>query len=77
VAVLDLGLQQGSGMGVIRPCREAHAQGQVVIFSSYVTPVIREHCMQLGADEVFGKDETARFVTWLHGRAGTAGELPP
>jgi len=69
VAVLDLVLQQGSGMGVIGPCRQAHGPGQVVVFSSYVTPVIRQHCLALGADDVFGKDETARFVTWLHGRA--------
>jgi DNA-binding NarL/FixJ family response regulator len=70
VAVLDLVLQQGSGMGVVRPCRELHPQGQIVIFSSYVTPVIREHCLRLGADAVFGKDETEGFVTWLHALCG-------
>jgi DNA-binding NarL/FixJ family response regulator len=69
VAVLDLVLQQGSGMGVIGPCREHHPSGQVAIFSGYVTPVIRQHCLRLGADAVFGKDETAQFVTWLHGLA--------
>jgi DNA-binding NarL/FixJ family response regulator len=66
VAVLDLVLQQGSGMGVIGPCRASHAAGQVVIFSSYVTPVIRDHCVRLGADHVFSKDETTQFITWLH-----------
>ena len=72
VAVLDLVLQQGSGMGVIGPCREHHPAGQVAIFSSYVTPVIRRHCLQLGADMVFGKDESAQFITWLHRLAGAA-----
>lgn len=72
VAVLDLVLQQGSGMGVVRPCREHHPPGQVAIFSSYVTPVIREHCLALGADAVFGKDETPQFITWLHGLAARA-----
>jgi hypothetical protein len=38
----------------------------VVIFSSYVTPVIREHCLRLGADHVFSKEETTQFITWLH-----------
>ena len=71
VAVLDLVLQHGSGMGVVRPCREAHPQAQVAIFSSYVTPVISAHCLGLGADAVFGKDETAQFVTWLHGLAAS------
>jgi DNA-binding NarL/FixJ family response regulator len=66
VAVLDLVLQHGSGMGVIQPCRMAHPPAQIAIFSSYVTPVIREHCLRLGADQVFGKDETTSFVTWLH-----------
>ena len=66
LAVLDLVLQQGSGMGVIGPCRGSHTTGQVVIFSSYVTPVIREHCLRLGADHVFSKDQTAQFITWLH-----------
>lgn len=73
VAVLDLVLQHGSGMAVIRPCRESHSQGKVAIFSSYVTPVIREHCLGLGADAVFGKDETMQFVLWLHGLAGEEG----
>ena len=69
VAVLDLVLQHGSGIAVIGPCRQVHPQGQVAVFSSYVTPVIRAHCLALGADAVFGKDETAAFVTWLHGLA--------
>lgn len=66
LAVLDLVLQQGSGMGVIGPCKQYGPAARVVIFSSYVTPVIRDHCLRLGADMVFSKDETAQFITWLH-----------
>jgi two-component system, OmpR family, response regulator len=66
VAVLDLVLQQGSGMGVIGHCKASNPDGQVAIFSSYVTPVIREHCLRLGAHEVFSKEETTQFITWLH-----------
>lgn len=66
LAVLDLVLQQGSGMGVIGPCRQHHPGGRIVVFSSYVTPVIREHCLRLGAGDVFSKDETSQFITWLH-----------
>jgi DNA-binding NarL/FixJ family response regulator len=72
VAVLDLVLQQGSGMGVIRPARVANPQGQLAIFSGYVTPVIREHCLRLGADAVFSKEETEQFIGWLHARASRA-----
>ena len=71
VAVLDLVLQQGSGMGVIGPCKAHHPEGRVAVFSSYVTPVIRQHCINLGADAVFGKEESAQFITWLHGLAGS------
>jgi len=77
VTVLDLVLQQGSGMGVIGRCRQSHASGQVAIFSSYVTPVIRQHCLDLGADAVFGKDESEQFVTWLHGLASAAPPTDP
>jgi DNA-binding NarL/FixJ family response regulator len=66
LAVLDLVLQQGSGMGVIGPCKASRPDGHVVVFSSYVTPVIREHCLRLGADTVFSKEETSQFITSLH-----------
>ena len=65
VAVLDLVLHQGSGMHVIAPCRKYHPSGRIAVFSSYVTPVIRQHCLRLGADAVFGKGESEQFIDWL------------
>lgn len=70
VAVIDLVLEQGSGLGVIVPCKAHHPRGHVAVFSSYVTPVIRQHCLKLGADAVFGRDESGPFLTWLHRLAG-------
>jgi DNA-binding NarL/FixJ family response regulator len=68
VAVLDLVLEDGSGMGVIARCKETTPEGQVAIFSAHVTPVIRRHCLALGADAVFSREETSAFVQWLRER---------
>lgn len=65
VAVIDLVLDQGSGMDVIRRCKAAEHGGRIVVFSSYATPGVRQHCLDLGADAVFDKSETAGFITWL------------
>ena len=60
VALVDLILEQGSGMGVISRCKSSDG-GKVVVLSEYATPGIRKHCIQLGADAVFrkGEDRTA------------------
>jgi len=71
VAVIDLVLEQGSGLSVIAPSRARHPGGQVAVFSSYVTPVIRQHCLKLGAEAVFGRDESAEFIAWLRRLAGS------
>lgn len=65
VAVIDLVLEQGAGMNVIRRCRNDPAGGSVVVFSSYATPGVRQHCLDLGADAVFDKSETGPFIAWL------------
>lgn len=65
VAVIDLVLEQGAGMNVIRHCRADPAGGRVVVFSSYATPGVRRHCLELGADAVFDKGETAQFIAWF------------
>jgi two-component system OmpR family response regulator len=62
VAVVDLLLEQGSGMGVIPRCKSLHPAGRVVIFSSYASPAVRKHCTALGADAVFDKADSGRFT---------------
>jgi DNA-binding NarL/FixJ family response regulator len=66
VVVIDLVLEQGSGMEVIRRSKAEAAGGKVVVFSSYATPGVRQHCLDLGADAVFDKAETSAFITWLN-----------
>jgi DNA-binding NarL/FixJ family response regulator len=65
VAVVDLVLEQGAGMNVISRCKADPNGGRVVVFSSYATPGVREHCLDLGADAVFDKGDTARFIAWF------------
>lgn len=55
LAVVDLVLEQGTGMGVLSSCRERLPSSKVVVLSDYATPGIRSHCLRLGADAVFQK----------------------
>ena len=65
LAIIDLVLEQGSGMGVIRRCRRTAPGAKVVVFSNFVTPGIRQHCLHLGADAAFHKhDDLAAFADW-------------
>jgi DNA-binding NarL/FixJ family response regulator len=64
LAVVDLVLEQGAGMNVISRCREQPDGGRIVVFSSYASPGVRQHCLDLGADAVFEKSETEAFISW-------------
>ncbi|HET8748697.1 MAG TPA: response regulator [Ramlibacter sp.] len=65
IAIVDLVLEQGSGLGVITAARETHPAGRVIVFSSYATPAIRSHCLSMGAEQVFAKTEATAFSAWL------------
>ncbi len=55
LAVIDLFLKQGSGLGVLAACRQRGEQQRVVVLSNYATPEMRNRCAELGADAVFDK----------------------
>ncbi|MEJ6024261.1 response regulator [Ramlibacter sp. PS4R-6] len=55
LAVVDLFLKEGSGLGVLEACRERDASQRVVVLSNYATPEMRVRCAELGADAVFDK----------------------
>jgi two-component system, OmpR family, response regulator len=55
LAIVDLFLKQGSGLGVLSACRERGSNQKVVVLSNYATPDIRQRCAQLGVDAVFDK----------------------
>lgn len=62
LAVVDLVLEQGTGMRVIARAKALPAAGQVVVISGYATPGVRKHCLGLGADAVFDKSEASDFI---------------
>ena len=55
LAILDLFLKQGSGLGVLAACRDRNPTQKVVVLSNYATADIRQRCAQLGVDAVFDK----------------------
>ena len=55
LAIVDLFLKQGSGLGVLEACRDRQAHQKVIVLSNYATTDIRKRCAQLGVDAVFDK----------------------
>ena len=55
LAIVDLFLKQGSGLGVLEACRDRSTTQRVVVLSNYATADMRKRCTQLGADAVFDK----------------------
>ena len=55
LAIIDLFLQEGSGLGVLVSCRERKDHQKVVVLTNYATPEVRKRSIALGADAVFDK----------------------
>ena len=57
VAIVDLKLREGSGMGVIEKLRNAQLvpSPKIIVFTNHPFPEIRRRAMQLGADYFFDK----------------------
>ena len=55
LAIVDLFLQQGNGLGVVGACRDRAAHQKVVVLSNYATHDMRERSRALGADAFFDK----------------------
>lgn len=63
LAVIDLILDAGTGMGVLSKCRAWSSQGRAVVLSNYLSPAIEKHCLALGAVAVFHKThDMNRFI---------------
>lgn len=71
-AVLDLVLEQGSGLGVLARTVALPGRGKLIVFSGFATSGVREHCTRLGADLVFDKADPANFLRWLSEAAGSS-----
>lgn len=55
LAIVDLFLKQGSGLGVVQAFAKRLPHQKVVVLSNYATPDIRKRCERLGVDAVFDK----------------------
>jgi two-component system OmpR family response regulator len=55
LAIVDLFLEDGNGLGVLRALQARKALQRVVVLTNYATPDIRSRCAALGADAVFDK----------------------
>lgn len=74
LAIVDLLLAEGSGFTLIGRCNKEPG-GAVVVFSDFVTPVVRERCIRLGADGVISKAQFGELRAYLQAFPGRVGEV--
>lgn len=55
LAIVDLFLKEGSGLGVLKGCQSRNPYQKVVVLTNYATDDIRRRCSELGSDAVFDK----------------------
>ena len=55
LAIVDLFLKQGTGLGVLSACKNRLSHQKVIVLSNYATSDIRKQCALQGADAVFDK----------------------
>lgn len=76
LAIVDLVLDQGSGLAVVPRAKDArHDNAEIIVFSDYASGGIRAHCEKLGANAVFLKSESREFMDYcsdLGGRRAAA-----
>jgi two-component system, OmpR family, response regulator len=73
LAIVDLFLKQGSGLGILEASRSRDAAQRVVVLSNYATRDMRQRCLDLGADAVFDKsNEIDALVEYCIAQSGAA-----
>jgi DNA-binding NarL/FixJ family response regulator len=55
VAILDIRMPGGNGIGVLKAIREKNINTKVIMLTSYPYPKYRKKCMEVGADFFFDK----------------------
>jgi len=70
LAIVDLFLKEGSGLGVISACQQRLPHQRLIVLTNYATADVRTRCAQLGVDAVFDKsneiDALIEFCTAQH-----------
>ena len=81
LAIVDVFLKSGSGLGVLASSARANVRGKKVVFTNYATRDVRERCQALGADRVFDKsselDDLIDYCARLADRDAGARSAPP
>lgn len=72
LAIVDLLLAEGSGFTLIARCQKE--PGAVLVFSDFVTPVVRQRCIRLGADGVISKAQFPELRAYLQAFPGRVQE---
>jgi two-component system, OmpR family, response regulator len=71
LAIVDLFLKEGSGLGVLLRCQQRAADQKVVVLSNYATDDIRKRCADLGSDAVFDKsNELDELIEYCRAATG-------
>jgi DNA-binding NarL/FixJ family response regulator len=73
LAIVDLLLGEGSGFTLISRCKR-DPSGAVLVFSDFVTPVVRQRCIRLGADGVISKAQFGELRAYLQAFPGRVQE---
>ena len=74
IAVIDLFLASGSGLGVLEGMQGFAPPPQRVVLTNYATPHMRSVCEALGAEKVFDKStELEELVDWFQDRRSALG----
>lgn len=76
LAIVDLFLGKGTGLGVLRECRDRAPMQKVVVLTSFTEPDIYQRCRDLGADEVFDKaQDIEKLVHFCRTHAANLGSM--
>ena len=75
LAVVDLFLKEGSGLGVIGACKDTHTPPHIVMLTNYATTEIRRQALALGADAVFDKSTELMELFAYCSRIGSSSDL--
>ena len=77
LAVVDMFLREGSGLGVLTGCRQREPHQKVVVLTNFATTDIRQRSMALGADAVFDKsNELDEFFAYCIAETARTVPLP-
>lgn len=77
LAIVDLMLEQGTGIGVVSRCAQQQDRGKVIVYSGYANTALAQRCKTLGADAVIDKANLNGLLEFCRGLTTRLSEKPP